>query len=78
MDQGGSHTEGRGLPVPKAAPKQEVMQDEHAPTRGAEETHIPQPVSVTPQPTLLLDSNSLSRVHASAFNRVLQKELTIP
>lgn len=34
-------------------------------------------MSVTAQPTLLLENNSLFRAPASAFNRVLQRELTI-
>lgn len=43
-----------------------------------ETIYIPQPASVTAQLTLPLENNSLFRAPASAFNQVLQRELTIP
>jgi len=80
---GGWHAERRGPAAPEAAPRQEVWQGEqagkeHNRKHHVEKTYIPQPASATAQPTLLLRNNCLFRAPPSAFNRVLQRELTIP
>lgn len=55
-----------------------TSRQEHNQKHRGEAIYIPPPASATAQPALLREKNFLFRATASAFNRVLQREITIP